>query len=214
MTFKPKFEDFESVTKAIGDGSQVDQLLVHVYEEGSDQFEKETYDITNCQVQQEVKIPFYYGKKYKVYFWAYKSGDDSPYTILPNGLKGGVSVNYPGGAIDFDALDVTKLDGVEADDLDDLLKEFEDANYNALQRYVVYGSDYVARTTLTNEQLMALESEALLDKIRGLKNYQHRILYYGTMSKRELAKQLNTSHVVAEKLIPVEYKSPPNVEVT
>ena len=88
------------------------------------------------------------------------------------------------------------------------------ANYSALQRYVVYGSDYVARTTLTNEQLMALESETLLNKIRGLKNYQHRILYYGPMSKRELAKQLNASHVVAENLIPVEYKSTPNVEVT
>ena len=105
MTFKPKFEDFESVTKTIGDGSQVDQLLVHVYEEGSDQFEEKTYDITSCQVQQEVKIPFYYGKKYKVYFWAYKSGNDSPYTISPNGLKGGVSVEYPDGALDFDALE-------------------------------------------------------------------------------------------------------------
>jgi predicted Zn-dependent peptidase len=61
---------------------------------------------------------------------------------------------------------------------------------------------------------MALESEALLDKIRGLKNYQHRILYYGPMSKRELKKQLNASHSVAENLIPVEYKSTPTVEVT
>ena len=93
-------------------------------------------------------------------------------------------------------------------------KSNQRANYNALQTYATFGKEYVARTTLTNEQLMALESEALLDKIRGLKNYQHRILYYGPMSKRELAKQLNTSHVVAENLIPVEYKSTPNVEVT
>ena len=63
MTFKPRFEDFESVTKAIGDGSQVNHLLVHVYEEGSDQPEEKIYTITNCQVQGEVKIPFYYGKK-------------------------------------------------------------------------------------------------------------------------------------------------------
>ena len=54
MTFRPKLEDFESVTKAIGDGSQVDQLLVHVYEEGSDQFEEKTYDIGSCQVKEEV----------------------------------------------------------------------------------------------------------------------------------------------------------------
>ena len=105
MTFKPRFEDFESVTKTIGDGSQVDQLLVHVYEEGSDKFEEKTYNITACQVQEEVKIPFYYGKKYKVYFWAYKSENDSPYTVSNIGLKGGVSVNYPDVALDFDALE-------------------------------------------------------------------------------------------------------------
>lgn len=105
MTFRPKFEDFESVTKAIGDGSQVDQLLVHVYEEGSDQPEEKTYDITSCQVQQEVKIPFFYGKKYKVYFWAYKSGNDSPYTVSNIGLKGGVSVNYPDDELGFNALE-------------------------------------------------------------------------------------------------------------
>ena len=105
MTFRPKFEDFEAVTKAIGDGSQVDQLLVHVYEEGSDQFEEKTYDIESCQVKEEVKIPFFYGKKYKVYFWAYKSGNDSPYTVSNIGLKGGVSVDYPANELGYDALE-------------------------------------------------------------------------------------------------------------
>ena len=105
MTFRPKFEDFEAVTKAIGDGSQMDQLLVHVYEEGSDQFEEKTYDIKNCQVKQEVKIPFFYGKKYKVYFWAYKSGNYSPYTVSNIGLKGGVSVDYPANELGYDALE-------------------------------------------------------------------------------------------------------------
>ena len=38
MTFAPSFQDFESVTKTIGDASQVDQLLVHVYEEGSKEY--------------------------------------------------------------------------------------------------------------------------------------------------------------------------------
>lgn len=105
MTFRPKFEDFEAVTKAIGDGSQVDQLLVHVYEEGSDQFEVKTYDIESCQVKEDVKIPFFYGKKYKVYFWAYKSGNDSPYTVSNIGLKGGVSVDYPANELGYDALE-------------------------------------------------------------------------------------------------------------
>ena len=88
------------------------------------------------------------------------------------------------------------------------------ANYNALQRYVLYGAEYVDRTTLSNDELMALQSEELLDKIRGLKNYQHRILYYGPLSKRELTKQLEKNHSVADELIPVEYQTTPTLPVT
>lgn len=88
------------------------------------------------------------------------------------------------------------------------------ANYSALQRYVTYGAEYVDRTTLSNDELMALESEALLDKIRGLKNYQHRILYYGPLGKRELTKLLEKNHSVADQLIPVEYQTTPTLPVT
>ena len=88
------------------------------------------------------------------------------------------------------------------------------ANYSALQRYVTYGAEYVDRTTLSNDELMALESEALLDKIRGLKNYQHRILYYGLLGKRELTKLLEKNHSVADQLIPVEYQTTPTLPVT
>ena len=106
MTFKPRFEDFESVTKAIGDGSQVNQLLVHVYEEGTSSLDTTyTFEIKNCSIKDQVQIPFYYGKKYEVYFWAYKSGENSPYTISETGLKGGVSVNYPTDSLGFNALE-------------------------------------------------------------------------------------------------------------
>ena len=88
------------------------------------------------------------------------------------------------------------------------------ASFSALQQYVLYGGDYIARTTLTNEQLMALESEALLDKIRSLKNYQHCVMYYGPQSCKSITSLLNKHHAVAETLIPVEYKSTPNLVVT
>lgn len=134
----------------------------------------------------------------------------------------GIAENMPAAmalAEDYMA-NVVGEDDVLAEVKSDILKERANnkanqrANYNALQRYVLYGADYVARTTLTNEQLMALESEALLDKIRGLKNYQHRILYYGPHSKRELTKLLEANHTVAEELIPVEYTTTSPVEVT
>lgn len=92
LTFKPRFYDFEAATKAIGDGSKVDKLLVHVYE-GTD-FKAYEFDIEGKEVKEEVKIPFFHGKDYKVYFWAYSSDNDA-YEIGESGLKGGVTVNYP-----------------------------------------------------------------------------------------------------------------------
>lgn len=104
MTFRPKFEDFESVTKAIGDGSKVDKLLVQVYADGvnSPEFSQEY----NKADWNNIKIPFFYGKTYKVYFWAYAKSQDA-YEIAEGGLKNGVTVKYPENtdALDYDALE-------------------------------------------------------------------------------------------------------------
>lgn len=93
-------------------------------------------------------------------------------------------------------------------------KSSQRANYSALQRYATFGGDYVERTTLSNAELEALTSDDLVGKIKGLKNYQHRVLYYGPQSKKSLVDMLNKNHAVAETLIPVEYKSTPNIPVT
>lgn len=104
MTFRPKFEDFESATKAIGDGSKVDKLLVQVYADGvnSPEFSQEY----NNADWNNIKIPFFYGKTYKVYFWAYAKSQDA-YEIAEGGLKNGVTVKYPENtdALDYDALE-------------------------------------------------------------------------------------------------------------
>ena len=103
MSFRPKFDDFESVTKAIGKGERVDELLVQVYENGgSKPISSVVYEKSEWGA---IDIPFYYGKKYQVYFWAYNSEND-PYTITDAGLKGGVSVGYPDGALAYDALEI------------------------------------------------------------------------------------------------------------
>lgn len=103
MTFKPKFEDFESVTKAIGDGSKVDKLLVQVYAEGADSPDSYEYNKADWN---KIKISFFYGKTYKVYFWAYAKSHNA-YEIAEGGLKNGVTVNYPENtdALGHDALE-------------------------------------------------------------------------------------------------------------
>lgn len=76
----------------------------------------------------------------------------------------------------------------------------------ALQTYVLYGPEYVNATTMTNEQVMSVTSEELLAKIRGIMNYQHRILYYGPESEADAISMLAASHYTADELQPLEKK--------
>lgn len=106
MTFKPEFEDFESVTKAIGDASKINTLLVHVYEKDRNDYTLISYEfgVQDRKVTEEINIPFYYGKEYEVYFWAYNS-NSAAYIFDDDGLKYGVEVNYPDEALDYDSLE-------------------------------------------------------------------------------------------------------------
>ena len=105
MTFTPRFDDFEAATKAIGDGTKVNTLLVHVYEGESNTPMEYTYNINNREVEKTVSIPFFHGKEYTVYFFAYKAGEGTAYKIADNGLKGGVTVTYPTESLGFNALE-------------------------------------------------------------------------------------------------------------
>ncbi len=59
----------------------------------------------------------------------------------------------------------------------------QSANFRALYNYVRFGSEWVKACTLTDEQLLALDSDDLLAKLRGLNDIEHRILYYGPLRR-------------------------------
>ena len=133
MTFSPEFEDFESVTKAIGDGTQVDRLLVHVYE--ADGNSLDLVEERECERKDwgKVSFTFFYGKTYKVYFWAYNKSKNA-YTLAEGGLKEGVVVNYPQDtdALDFDALEY--LDAFYAVETVEFTKGFDKTRSVVLTR--------------------------------------------------------------------------------
>ena len=91
----------------------------------------------------------------------------------------------------------------------DMLKSRADGKHNqsrcfsALQRYVFYGPDFIRKTTLTNEQLMALTSEELLSKVRELLGYNHEVLYYGPATESQVKKLIAENHTVAADLKPL-----------
>lgn len=99
----------------------------------------------------------------------------------------------------------------------DLRKERSDAklnqfsNFGALQRYLLYGPDWIRRTTLNDAALQALTSEELLAKVRNLTGKQHELMYYGPKSEKELRTTLAACHHTPENLEPLEKKFSPRL---
>ena len=129
LTFKPKFEDFETVTKAIGDGSKVDKLLVQAFADGQSVPEySETYDISVGSKIENIKIPFFYSRTYKVYFWAYNSEcevysyeTDADGDIL---LNKEIKVDYPNAPLAYNSLeDLDAFYSVQSVNLSDNIPE-------------------------------------------------------------------------------------------
>ncbi len=84
----------------------------------------------------------------------------------------------------------------------DLIRSRLDAKMNqracnsALQRYLTYGGDYIAKKTLSNEAVAALSSDAILDAVKGLAGCAHTILYYGPSAETSVSALLNEHHKV------------------
>ena len=115
------------------------------------------------------------------------------------------------------ALDITEdlLYNAEADDnvlinlISDAIKSRSDSKLSqracnqALSRYISYGPDFIKATTLTNEQLTDITSEALLNGLRTLSGKQHKVLYYGPESCESVQAMLKEHHKVAEQPEPI-----------
>ncbi len=82
----------------------------------------------------------------------------------------------------------------------------------ALQRYLMFGPDYIKKTTLSNAQLQALTSEQLLADVHTLLGYQHKILYYGPASLEEVKAMLDILSM--DQLKPLESEVPSKVLTT
>ena len=67
---------------------------------------------------------------------------------------------------------------------------------NALQTYLVYGGDYIARTTVKTPALLALSSDEILASLKDLLGKRHTILYYGPASVAEVQSMLEAHHPV------------------
>ncbi len=89
--------------------------------------------------------------------------------------------------------------------IDRILKSRSDAKKNKnlilrrqLYAYGKYGEMNPYSDVLSTEDLMGIEVEDLMDKIKKLSNYSHRILYYGNQDQANLNRLIKKYHNISE----------------
>ena len=65
-----------------------------------------------------------------------------------------------------------------------------------LTSYALYGSENKFNNVLTNEELNAVTSQELVDRIKNLNNYEQTVIYYGPTPVYNVVSQLKTLHQV------------------
>ena len=86
----------------------------------------------------------------------------------------------------------------------DILKDRADSKLNqsacfsALQDYLFYGPEFIKKSTLTNDQVLALTSDELIEAVKDLFSKKHEVLYYGPSDEAAAKKMLADHHKIAE----------------
>lgn len=75
--------------------------------------------------------------------------------------------------------------------------------WSALYNYGIYGKNSPFTNIISEEELQELQAGELVDIIRSLSNYEHRILYYGPFDKEQLSKQIQKHHPIPKKFKPI-----------
>ncbi|HNR54918.1 MAG TPA: insulinase family protein [Flavobacteriales bacterium] len=90
----------------------------------------------------------------------------------------------------------------------DRMKEKSAVLYQGLASMARYGATSPFNDVLSDAQLNALTSKALVDRIKGLTSHEHRVVYYGKMDPKALATLLNAKHRVPAKWKPIPAARP------
>ncbi len=70
------------------------------------------------------------------------------------------------------------------------------AAFSALNRYGIFGEQYVKANNLSDAQLRSYTAKQLTDALHGLFSYKHRVLYYGPLSLKEATAAVDRIHKV------------------
>ena len=94
------------------------------------------------------------------------------------------------------------LENLKQDEL--MSRQMNKANQNscssALNRYIIYGPEYVKSVTLSDEQVMALTSDQLLGMVKSILNKEHTVLYYGPQDEAQAKSVIAEHHKCSDNL--------------
>ena len=145
--------------------------------------------------------------------------DDRCYVTLS-----GLEKSLPEGIALMEALlaDAQPNDAALANLVADMRKARQDAMQDkgtilqgGLYSMARYGAISPFNDVLSDAQLNALTSTELLDRVRGLMNYEHTVFYYGQRPAKEVAMLVGMAHKVPAKRTPVPApRAYPEVAVT
>ena len=80
--------------------------------------------------------------------------------------------------------------------------------FNHLVSYGTYGTNSPAKDILSESELKAYKSQQLVDAIKNLFGYKHRVLYYGPETMESMKTIIANNHKTPKKL----NKTPKNKE--
>ncbi|TVQ17065.1 MAG: insulinase family protein [Bacteroidetes bacterium] len=152
---------------------------------------------------EEVKQQFYRtGTNFNVF-----NSNEQVYVFLS-----GLSENMEAGLKLFEELlnEATANDQALENLKRDILRQRENNKLNknyilrtAMFDYAMYGEQSPLKNILSEEELMAVTSDELIDRIHNLTGYEHRVLYYGTHQPQELISLLEKHRKLPPTLRPL-----------
>lgn len=77
----------------------------------------------------------------------------------------------------------------------------QSVNFSELLTYGFYGKDILDKVP-SSKELREMNPQALVDRIKGLGNYAHTILYYGPATLKDLCASIDKDHKTAKKFTP------------
>lgn len=93
--------------------------------------------------------------------------------------------------------------------INDILKKRVDAksdqqsNFNKLWNYAYWGAKSPSTNILSEKELKSMNPDDLVKRIKDLKNYEHKVLYYGPMQQEDFVQTINKNHNVADEFQPM-----------